>query len=43
LIAGGRSNAEIATELFISDTVKTHVTHIFQKLNPRAAMGAWHA
>jgi DNA-binding NarL/FixJ family response regulator len=36
LIAGGRSNAEIAKELYISDTtVKTHVTHIFQKLNLR--------
>src|SRR5262245_38999082 len=33
LIAGGLSNAEIAQELYISDTtVKTHVTHIFQKL-----------
>ena len=36
LIAAGRSNAEIAHELYISDTtVKTHVTHIFQKLNLR--------
>jgi len=36
LIAAGRSNAEIAQELYISDTtVKTHVTHIFQKLNLR--------
>jgi DNA-binding NarL/FixJ family response regulator len=36
LIAGGRSNAEIAQELYISDTtVKTHVTHIFQKLDLR--------
>jgi DNA-binding NarL/FixJ family response regulator len=33
LIVGGLSNAEIAQELYISDTtVKTHVTHIFQKL-----------
>jgi DNA-binding NarL/FixJ family response regulator len=36
LIASGRSNAEIAQELYVSDTtVKTHVTHIFQKLNLR--------
>ena len=36
LIAAGRSNAEIAQELYIGDTtVKTHVTHIFQKLDLR--------
>jgi DNA-binding NarL/FixJ family response regulator len=36
LIADGLSNAEIAGELYISDTtVKTHVTHIFQKLGLR--------
>jgi DNA-binding NarL/FixJ family response regulator len=36
LIVGGFSNGEIAQELYISDTtVKTHVTHIFQKLNLR--------
>jgi DNA-binding NarL/FixJ family response regulator len=36
LIAGGLSNAEIARELYISDaTVKTHITHILQKLNLR--------
>jgi DNA-binding NarL/FixJ family response regulator len=36
LIAGGLSNGEIAHELYISDTtVKTHVTHILQKLNLR--------
>ena len=36
LIAGGLSNAEIAQELYISDTtVKTHVTHVLQKLNLR--------
>ncbi len=35
-IAGGLSNAEIAQELYISETtVKTHVTHILQKLNLR--------
>lgn len=36
LIARGLSNAEIGEELFISETtVKTHVTHIFQKLQLR--------
>jgi DNA-binding NarL/FixJ family response regulator len=36
LIAAGRSNAEIAGELHIGDTtVKTHVTHILQKLGLR--------
>jgi DNA-binding NarL/FixJ family response regulator len=36
LIARGRSNAEIGQELFISETtVKTHITHILQKLNLR--------
>jgi DNA-binding NarL/FixJ family response regulator len=36
LIAGGLSNGEIAQELYISDTtVKTHVTHILQKLSLR--------
>ena len=36
LIAGGLSNAEIAEALFISETtVKTHITHIFQKLELR--------
>jgi DNA-binding NarL/FixJ family response regulator len=36
LIALGRSNAEIAQELFISEgTVKTHVTHLLQKLGVR--------
>ncbi len=34
LIANGLSNAEIGQHLFISETtVKTHVTHILQKLN----------
>jgi ATP/maltotriose-dependent transcriptional regulator MalT len=34
LVARGLSNAEIGQELFISETtVKTHVTHILQKLN----------
>jgi DNA-binding NarL/FixJ family response regulator len=36
LIANGLSNAEIGRELFISETtVKTHVTHVFQKLDVR--------
>jgi DNA-binding NarL/FixJ family response regulator len=36
LIADGLSNAQIGKELFISETtVKTHVTHIFQKLDVR--------
>jgi DNA-binding NarL/FixJ family response regulator len=36
LIADGLSNGEIARALFISETtVKTHVTHIFQKLGLR--------
>ena len=35
-MARGLSNGEIAQELFISETtVKTHVTHILQKLNLR--------
>jgi DNA-binding NarL/FixJ family response regulator len=36
LIAQGLSNAEIAQELYISETtVKTHITHILQKLSLR--------
>jgi DNA-binding NarL/FixJ family response regulator len=36
LIARGLSNAEIGQELYISDaTVKTHITHILQKLKLR--------
>jgi len=36
LIARGHSNAEIGQELYISDTtVKTHITHILQKLDLR--------
>ena len=36
LISRGLSNGEIAQELYISETtVKTHVTHILQKLDLR--------
>ena len=36
LIAAGRSNAEIGTELFVSnETVKTHVSRILAKLDAR--------
>jgi hypothetical protein len=36
LIGRGRSNSEIAAELFLSETtVKTHVTRIFTKLRLR--------
>jgi DNA-binding NarL/FixJ family response regulator len=36
LIVEGLSNAEIGAQLFISDTtVKTHVTHVLQKLELR--------
>jgi DNA-binding NarL/FixJ family response regulator len=35
-MARGLSNGEIAQELYISETtVKTHITHILQKLNLR--------
>ncbi len=35
-MARGLSNGEIAKELYIGETtVKTHVTHILQKLNLR--------
>jgi DNA-binding NarL/FixJ family response regulator len=36
LIARGRSNREIAAELYLSEpTVKTHVTRVFAKLGAR--------
>jgi DNA-binding NarL/FixJ family response regulator len=36
LLARGLSNAEIGQELYITDTtVKTHITHVLQKLNLR--------
>jgi DNA-binding NarL/FixJ family response regulator len=36
LVARGLTNAEIGDELHIGDTtVKTHITHIFQKLDVR--------
>ena len=36
LLARGRSNSEIAAELYLSETtVKTHVTHVFGKLGLR--------
>jgi DNA-binding NarL/FixJ family response regulator len=36
LIAVGRSNAGIATEFFVSETIiKTHVAHVLSKLGAR--------
>jgi DNA-binding NarL/FixJ family response regulator len=40
-IAAGRSNAEIATELFISAvTVKSHINHLFAKIHARSRADA---
>ncbi len=34
LVASGRSNTEVADELFVSETtVKSHLAHIFSKLD----------
>jgi DNA-binding NarL/FixJ family response regulator len=36
LIAAGRSNPEIARELYVSEaTVKTHINHVFSKTGAR--------
>lgn len=36
LIAAGKSNQEIATELYVSiSTVKTHIANLFEKLNAK--------
>ena len=40
LIGRGRSNSEIAAELFFGTTVKTHVTRIFTKLRPCGRAGS---
>ncbi|HTU30772.1 MAG TPA: response regulator transcription factor [Solirubrobacteraceae bacterium] len=43
LIAAGRSNGEIAAELFVSAaTVKTHVNHVFAKIGARDRAQAVH-
>jgi DNA-binding NarL/FixJ family response regulator len=37
LVAGGKSNPDIAAELFLSrNTVQTHVSHILTKLSARS-------
>lgn len=41
LVAAGRSNPEIAVELYVSvDTVKTHVRHILAKLEAKNRVDA---
>ena len=43
LIARGLSNREIATELFVSEaTVKTHINHLFSKIDARDRAQAVH-
>jgi DNA-binding NarL/FixJ family response regulator len=43
LIARGLSNREIATELFVSEaTVKTHINHVFAKIDARDRAQAVH-
>jgi DNA-binding NarL/FixJ family response regulator len=43
LIAQGRSNREIAAELFVSEaTVKTHINHLFSKIDARDRAQAVH-
>ena len=43
LIAAGRSNQEIAAELFVSEaTVKTHINNIFAKVGVRDRAQAVH-
>ncbi len=41
LVAAGRSNREVARELFVSEaTVKTHLVHVFEKLGADSRTGA---
>ncbi len=41
LVARGRSNSEIADELFVSETtVKSHLVHVFSKLDVTSRTGA---